>query len=147
MRLRVVPAAHLLRTSLVLTASAVPAGVLAGVLSRGVMRVASLIDAAPGVQGFTWDGSLRLIRDVVLLYSAPATLLFAGARRLLLGSWLRKGVLFGGLLFLVFLVAQLGPERLLVKFLFALVSIVYGVTLAFLVTALEARARHWPPLS
>ena len=147
MRLRVVPAAHLLRTSLVLTASAVTAGVLAGVLSRGVMRVASLIDAAPGVQGFTWDGSLRLIRDVVLLYSAPATLLFAGARRLLPGAWLRKGVLFGGLLFLIFLMAQLRPEMLLVKFLFALVSIVYGVTLAFLVTALDARARRWIRLS
>jgi hypothetical protein len=141
MRLRVVPAALLLRTSLVVAVSAVIAGVLAGVLSRGVMRVASLIDAAPGVQGFTWDGSLGLIRDVVLLYSAPAALLFAVARRLLPGSWLRKGVVFGGLLFLVFLVAQLGPERLLVKFLFALVSIIYGVTLAFLVTALEARAQ------
>ena len=147
MRQRVVPAALLLRAILVLAVSAVIAGVLAGVLSRGVMRVASLLDAAPGVQGFSWDGSLRLIRDVVLLYSAPATLLFAVARRVLPGSWLRKGILFGGLLFLVFLVAQLRPELLLVKFLFALVSIVYGVTLAFLVTALEARARHWPPLS
>ena len=66
---------------------------------------------------------------------------------LLPGSWLLQGVLFGGLLLLVFLVAQLGPERLLVKFLFALVAIVYGVTLAFLVTKLEARARRWPPLS
>jgi hypothetical protein len=112
MRLRVVPAALLLRTSLVVAVSAVIAGVLAGVLSRGVMRVASLIDAAPGVQGFTWDGSLGLIRDVVLLYSAPAALLFAVARRLLPGSWLRKGVVFGGLLFLVFLVAQLGPGYL-----------------------------------
>jgi hypothetical protein len=83
---------------LVLAVSAVMAGVVAGVLSRGVMRVASLIDAAPGVQGFTWDGSLRLIRDVVLLHSAPATLLFAMARRLLAGSWLRKGILFGALL-------------------------------------------------
>jgi hypothetical protein len=147
MRLRVVPAAHLLRTSLVLAVSAVIAGVLAGVLSRGVMRVASLIDAAPGVQGFTWDGSLRLIRDVVLLYSAPAALLFVVARRLLPGSWLLKGVLFGGLPFLVFLVAQLGPEVLLVKFLFALVCIVYGVTLAFLVTELEGRARRWIRLS
>ena len=147
MRQRVVPAALLLRAILVLAVSAVIAGVLAGVLSRGVMRVASLLDAAPGVQGFSWDGSLRLIRDVVLLYSAPATLLFAVARRVLPGSWLRKGTLFGGLLFLVFLVAQLRPELLLVKFLFALVSIVYGVTLAFLVTALEARARRWPPLS
>ena len=147
MRVRVVPAAQLLRTSLILAASAVTAGVLAGVLSRGVMRVASLIDAAPGVQGFTWDGSLRLIRDVVLLYSAPAALLFAVARRVLPGAWLRKGVLFGGLLFLVFLVAQLGPEVLLVKFLFALVAIVYGITLAFLVTELEARARRWIRLS
>ena len=147
MRQRVVPAALLLRAILVLAVSAVIAGVLAGVLSRGVMRVASLLDAAPGVQGFSWDGSLRLIRDVVLLYSAPATLLFAVARRVLPGSWLRKGTLFGGLLFLVFLVAQLRPELLLVKFLFALVSIVYGVTLAFLVTALEARARRGPPLS
>jgi hypothetical protein len=147
MRHKVRPAALLLRTPLVLAVSAVVAGVLAGLLSRGVMRVASLIDAAPGVQGFTWDGSLRLIRDVVLLYSAPATLLFALTRRVLPGSWLRKGVLFGGLLSLVFLVAQLRPEMLLVKFLFALVSIVYGVTLAFLVTALEARARRWIPLS
>ena len=147
MRPKVIPAALLLRTILVLAVSAVMAGVVAGVLSRGVMRVASLIDAAPGVQGFTWDGSLRLIWDVVLLYSAPAALLYAVARRVLPGSWLLQGVLFGGLLFLVFLVAQLRPERLLVKFLFALVSIVYGVTLAFLVTKLEARARRWIRLS
>jgi hypothetical protein len=146
MRRKVIPAA-LLRASLVLAGSAVTAGVLAGVLSRGVMRVASLIDAAPGVQGFTWDGSLRLTRDVVLLYSVPATLLFAVARRLLPGAWLLQGVLFGGLLFLVFLVAQLGPEVLLVKLLFALVAIVYGVTLAFLVTELDVRARRWIPLS
>jgi hypothetical protein len=146
MRRKVIPAA-LLRASLVLAGSAVTAGVLAGVLSRGVMRVASLIDAAPGVQGFTWDGSLRLIRDVVLLYSVPATLLLAVARRLLPGAWLLQGVLFGGLLFLVFLVAQLGPEVLLVKLLFALVAIVYGVTLAFLVTELDVRARRWIPLS
>ena len=147
MRHKVRPAALLLRAILMLAVSAVMAGVVAGVLSRGVMRVASLIDAAPGVQGFTWDGSLRLIRDVVLLYSAPATLLFAVARRLLPGAWLRKGVLFGGLLFLVFLVAQLRPEMLLVKFLFALVAIVYGVTLAFSVAELEARARRWIRLS
>ena len=81
------------------------------------------------------------------MYSAPAALLFAVARRVLPGAWLRKGVLFGGLLFLVFLVAQLGPEVLLVKFLFALVAIVYGITLAFLVTELEARARRWIRLS
>lgn len=147
MRRKAVPAAHLLRAILVLAVSAVIAGVLAGVLSRGVMRIASLIDAAPGVQGFTWDGSLRLIRDVVLLYSAPAALLFVVTRRVLPGSWLCKGVLFGGLLFLVLLVAQLRPEMLLVKVLFALVSIIYGVTLAFLVTELEARARRWIPLS
>src|SRR5215207_8857384 len=147
MRHKVRPAALLLRAILVLAVSAVMAGVVAGVLSRGVMRVASLIDAAPGVQGFTWDGSLRLIRDVVLLYSAPAAVLFAVARRVLPGAWLLQGILFGGLLFLVFLVAQLRPEMLLVKFLFALVAIVYGVTLAFSVAELEARARRWIRLS
>jgi hypothetical protein len=110
MRHKMRPAAPLLRTLLVLAVSAVVAGVLSGVLSRGVMRVASLIDAASGVQGFTWDGSLRLIRDVVLLYSAPAALLFALARRVLPGAWLLKGILFGGLLFLVFLVAP-APSR------------------------------------
>jgi hypothetical protein len=91
MRSKVIPVALLLRAILVLAVSAVMAGVLAGVLSRVVMRVASLIDAAPGVRGSTWDGSLRLIRDVVLLYSAPAALLFAVARRVLPGSWLLKG--------------------------------------------------------
>jgi hypothetical protein len=106
------------------------------------MRVANLIDAAPGSRGSP-GGSLRLIGiwSFCIPRRPPCCSPWHDACCRAPGC---KGILFGGLLFLVFLVAQLGPEMLLVKFLFALVSIVYGVTLAFLVTALEARARRWP---
>jgi hypothetical protein len=84
MLLKIIPAAHLLRGNVGTGGERGHSG-RAGRHAKQGSHVRREPDRrCSGVQGFTWDGSLRLIRDVVLLYSALATLLFALARR-----WIR----------------------------------------------------------
>jgi hypothetical protein len=127
------------RAVLILTSAAAIAGLGAGIASRFIMRVATLIDSTPGVQGFTFRGTVMLIRDVIILYSLPAALLFGVARRLLPGSQLVKGASFGGFLFIVFFLAQLRPEQALIQVLFGFMCILYGIALSLLVAAIDSR--------
>lgn len=119
------------------------AGSAAGVLARLIMRIASLTDAAPGVQGFTLSGTLRLIfYGVVPYYAFPATVLYALVCRWLPGSLPARALLFGIALTLpATLGLQLYLEAPLVAALFILLTIGYGAAVAYLFDRLSKR---WP---
>lgn len=119
------------------------AGSAAGVFARVIMRIASLTDEAPGVQGFNLAGTLRLIfYAVVPYYAFPATVLYALVRRWLPGSLLAKALVFGIALTLpATLGLQLYLETPLVAALFILLTIGYGAAVAYLFDRLSKR---WP---
>jgi hypothetical protein len=111
---------------------------------RGSMRVAAIVDGRPVM--FTADGSVGLV-SVLFLFSAALGMMFivfAGAHP---AAWWRKGLVFGGLLFvfpmLPFLLSdpeiRTVGEPLVNLFLFGLPLPVFGVGLGALVGWLDHR--------